>query len=112
MVICVPVTPEGLVDERWGKAALVAVAQVEGGKIAGWQVHDVRWHILHDEGTEGTHHARVARFLLEHKVEAVVAGHMGPPMVHMLDRMGVKAWLGASGNARDAVTGAVESEAG
>jgi predicted Fe-Mo cluster-binding NifX family protein len=52
----------------------------------------------------------VARFLKEHHVEAVVANHMGPPMVHMLDRMGIKVLLGATGNAREAAMGATGSQ--
>jgi predicted Fe-Mo cluster-binding NifX family protein len=107
MLICVPVTPEGLVDPRWGRAGSVAIAQAGADGIAGWQLHDVRWDVLHDEGTEGSHHARVARFLLEHKVEAVVAGHMGPPMVNMLERMRINVWLEADGDARAAVVEAI-----
>jgi predicted Fe-Mo cluster-binding NifX family protein len=102
MVICVPVTEEGLVDPRWGRADRVAIAEVAGDGIGAWQEYDVGWNALHDAGTEGSHHARVARFLQDHHVEAVVANHMGTPMVHMLEKMGVKVWLGARGNARNA----------
>jgi hypothetical protein len=35
---------------------------------------------------------------------------MGIPMVHMLERMGVMVWLGATGNARAAVVKAIESQ--
>jgi hypothetical protein len=31
-------------------------------------------------------------------------------MVHMLERMGVKVWLGAMGNAREAAKGAIDSQ--
>jgi predicted Fe-Mo cluster-binding NifX family protein len=106
MVVCVPVTTEGLIDPRWGRADRVAIAEVTGDGIGAWQEYDVRWHALHDAGTEGSHHARVARFLQEHHVEAVVANHMGKPMVHMLELMGVKVWLGALGNAREAARAA------
>lgn len=47
----------------------------------------------------------MARFLNEHHVEAVLADHMGPPMVHMLERMGVQVLLGAVANAREAAIG-------
>jgi hypothetical protein len=31
-------------------------------------------------------------------------------MVHMLERMGVKIWLGATGKAREAVLGTIDSQ--
>jgi predicted Fe-Mo cluster-binding NifX family protein len=100
MVICVPVTPDGAVDTSWGRAARVAVIRVEDGAIVADEVHPVAWDSLHDTGTEGSHHARVARFLQDQGVEVVVAGHMGQPMVHMLGQMGIQARLGATGDAR------------
>jgi predicted Fe-Mo cluster-binding NifX family protein len=102
MVVCIPVTEEGLIDPRWGRADRVAITEVTGDGIRTWQEHEVGWNALHDAGTEGSHHARVARFVKEHHVDAVLANHMGPPMVHMLERMGVKVLLGAKGNAREA----------
>ncbi len=62
-------------------------------------------------GSEGGHHARVARFLLEHGTEVVVADHMGDPMLHMLAEMGVEVRLGASGDARAAVLAAAQGRA-
>ena len=103
MIVCVPVTPAGEIDPRWGRAALVAIADVQDGGLTSWHEIEVGWDTLHDVGTEGGHHARVATFLLEHGTEVVVAHHMGDPMVHMLAAMGVDVRLGASGNARDAV---------
>lgn len=105
MKVCVPVTPDGLVDPRWGRAARVAVARIEGGSVVDWHEHEVAWDVLHDVGTEGGHHARVARFLTEQGIDVVVAGHMGPPMVQMLGKMRIVARLGASGDARRAVEG-------
>ena len=102
MVVCVPVTIDGLIDPRWGRADRVAIAEVTGSGIADWQEIDVGWSTLHDAATEGSHHARVARLLQDHNVEAVVANHMGMPMVHMLERMGLKIRLGATGDARKA----------
>jgi predicted Fe-Mo cluster-binding NifX family protein len=101
--VCVPVRPDGQLDPRWGKAGSVAIARVGGGAIAGWEVFPVGWDALHDEGTEGGHHARIARFLMEHDVEVVVANHMGPPMQRMLEQMGLAVHLGAGGDARQAV---------
>ena len=108
MIVCIPVAPDGsgAVGHGWGRAARVAVAGLEGGAIVAWDEHDVGWDVLHDEGTEGGHHARIARFLTDHRVEAVVAGHMGPPMVQMLGKMGIAIVLDAEGAARAAVLAA------
>jgi predicted Fe-Mo cluster-binding NifX family protein len=103
MIVCVPVSPDGAVDARWGRASRLAVARLAGGRIVSWEEHDVAWDALHDIGTEGGHHARVARFLQDHGVQVVVAGHMGPPMVQMLGKMRIVAKLGADGDARAAV---------
>jgi predicted Fe-Mo cluster-binding NifX family protein len=110
MVVCVPVTTEGLIDPRWGRADRVAITEVTGDGIEAWQEYDVGWDALHDAGTDGSHHARVARFLQGHKVEGVLANHMGAPMVHMLERMGLKIWLGATGKAREAVLGTIDRQ--
>lgn len=103
MIVCVPVDENGVLDPRWGRANHVAVADVRSGEIADWQDFEVRWGELHDEGAEGSHHARIVRFLLEHKVQAVVANHMGPGMLQTLGKMGVQLHLGATGDARRAV---------
>ena len=103
MIVCVPVTDDGMVDPRWGRAPTVAVADVKGGAIASWREFEVRWDEQHDLGTEGGHHARVARFLREHRVEVVIANHMGPPMAQTLERVGILVRLEARGDARRAV---------
>lgn len=107
MVVCVAVTPDGQIDPRWGRASSVAIAEVGGGTLGRWEEFQVRWDELHDTGTEGGHHARVARFMREHQVAMVVARHMGPDMHHMLERLGIDVRLGAAGDARDAVLAAV-----
>jgi predicted Fe-Mo cluster-binding NifX family protein len=107
MIVCVPVTPDGAVDPRWGRAARVAIADVRDGAIAHWDEQPVGWDALHDEGTEGGHHARVARFLKSQGTQVVVAHHMGEPMEIMLGAMGVRVVFGASGDARAAVLAAV-----
>jgi len=89
MIVCTPVTKEGLIDPRWGRADWVAVANVVNGEIVSWQEVEVSWSRLHDEGTPGSHHARVVSFLRRHQVEAVVANHIGDGMVRMLDTMGL-----------------------
>lgn len=102
MILCVPVTADGLVDPRWGRADRVAVADVRGNVFARWEEFDVGWGRLHDAGPEGQHHARISRFLQEHDVQVVIADHMGPGMEQMLAKMGIVVRLGAAGPARDA----------
>lgn len=109
MIVCVPVDSEGLVDPRWGRAARVVLATMEGETITDWQELAVGWDVLHDAGGEGAHHARVAHFVRDHAVDAVVAHHMGEGMSRMLERMGVRVQLGAGGDARQAVRLAVPS---
>ena len=95
-----------LVGGGWGRAQRVAVATVEDGVVTGWQEHDVRWDLAHDEGTEGSHHARVVRFLREQGVQVVVTGHMGPPMARMLSTMGIRAVTDVAGDAREVAAAA------
>ncbi len=104
MIVCIPVTVDGLVDPRWGRAQRVAIAHLKGDQIESWEVFEVGWGTLHDSGPEGQHHARVARFLQEQRVEVVVAEHMGPGMTEMLAKLGIAVRLGAAGSARDAAT--------
>lgn len=106
MIICVPVHEDGSIDPRWGRAARVAVADVGAEGISRWDEFDVGWDALHDGGGEGSHHARVVRFLREHGVEAVVAHHMGGGMVQTMGKMGLALHLGAEGDARQAVLAA------
>lgn len=69
MFIAIPVTDDGMVDPRWGRARSVAVAEVdENNKLVSWMRHVVRWDELHDEGAHGQHHARIIRFLRENSV--------------------------------------------
>ncbi|HEX2895280.1 MAG TPA: NifB/NifX family molybdenum-iron cluster-binding protein [Marmoricola sp.] len=103
-IVCVPVTPTGEVDRRWGKAAHVALARLQDGAVVDWRVVDVGWDRLHDEGGEGQHHARIVRFLRDNGVAVVVAGGMGPPMQNTLAKLGVRTVLGVTGDARAAAT--------
>jgi predicted Fe-Mo cluster-binding NifX family protein len=109
MIVCVPVTADGMVDPRWGRATRVAIATVQAGRIADWRVVDVHWDDLHDVGTEGGHHARVATFLRGNRVGMVVAGHMGEPMRATLGQMDLAVRLGATGDARRAVLAAAQA---
>ena len=104
LTVCVPITPEGQVGGGFGRAPRVAVASVDAGVVTGWQEFPVAWDVLHDTSTEGGHHARVARFLVDHSIELVVVDHMGEGMRQMLDRMGLAVVMGAAGDARQAVS--------
>ena len=106
VVVCVPVAPGRQVDHSWGKATVVATARVVDGVVTEWTEDSVGWDVLHDEGHHGSHHARIARFLLERSAQAVTAAHMGQPMVIMLGKMGLVVELGASGDAEAAVLAA------
>ena len=94
----------------WGKAQRIALATVDDdGTVTDWAEHDVRWDLAHDEGTEGSHHARVVRFLKENGVQVVATGHMGPPMARMLATMGIRAVTDATGDPRTAAVAAAAS---
>ncbi|MHB1063335.1 MAG: NifB/NifX family molybdenum-iron cluster-binding protein [Georgenia sp.] len=111
MTVIVPVTTEGRTGHSWGKAPRVAVATVSAGTITAWQETDVRWDASHDEGTEGSHHARIARFLKDHDVDTVLAHHMGPGMQRMLATMEITVRPVAAGaDARAAVLAAVAGD--
>ncbi len=106
MRVCVPVTADGGVDPRWGRAERVAVADVTDGEIRSWQEFTVGWGTLHDQGSEGAHHARAARFLRENHVQAIAVDHVGSGMQRMLESMSVRIVTGLSGNARSAARAA------
>jgi predicted Fe-Mo cluster-binding NifX family protein len=106
MKVCVPVTADGQVDPRWGRADRVAVAEVAGGEVRSWEELAVGWGALHDQGTEGAHHARVARFLRDNEIQAVGVHHMGPGMERMLGSMAIRVVAGLSGDARSAARAA------
>jgi predicted Fe-Mo cluster-binding NifX family protein len=112
MIVCVAVADDGTVAQRWARAERVALADVTPAGIESWREIDVRWADLRETGSEGRHHARVARFLRENQVGAVAARHMGAGMEHMLGKLGVAVRLGASGNARQAALHAAESAPG
>ena len=108
MIACIPVAADDVTAPGWGRAHRVAVADVSNGQITDWRTVDVGWDTSHDEGTEGAHHARVARFLIDQHIEIVVAQHMGPGMTRMLSGMGLPVALGAGPDARGAVIAAVQ----
>jgi predicted Fe-Mo cluster-binding NifX family protein len=109
MIVCIPVTEDGRAGGGWGRAHRVALATASAGTITDWQEVEVGWDTAHDEGTEGSHHARIARFLIDNHVDAVVTGHMGPPMARMLHTMGIRTSMDADGDARAAVLAALDA---
>ena len=106
MRVCVPITDDGQVDPRWGRADRVAVADVAGKEIRDWQEFTVAWGTLHDQGTEGAHHARVARFLRDNQVDAVAVCHVGSGMQRMLGSMAIRVVTGPGGDAHSAARAA------
>jgi predicted Fe-Mo cluster-binding NifX family protein len=106
MKVCVPVSADGQVDLRWGRADRVALADVADGEIRDWQEFTVGWGTLHDQGTEGAHHARVARFLRDNQVQAIAVHHVGPGMQRMLESMAIRVVTGPGGDARSAACAA------
>jgi predicted Fe-Mo cluster-binding NifX family protein len=107
MKVCVAITADRQVDPRWGRADRVAIAEVADGEIRDWQEFTVSWETLHDQGTEGAHHARIARFLRDNQVQAVAVHHVGPGMERMLGSMAIRVVTGLSGDARRAAVAAV-----
>lgn len=105
MKACVTVEDDRI-GHGWGRAERVAVAEVVDGQITSWTEHEVGWGMLHDTGTGGAHHARVAKFLREQGVELVVAGNMGEGQQRMLATMKIRVVLGVEGDARSAVLAA------
>ncbi|MSS45661.1 dinitrogenase iron-molybdenum cofactor [Cutibacterium sp. WCA-380-WT-3A] len=113
MNVMIPVRQDGSVEPRFGKAPMVAVAQVDSNShITAWQTFHVEWDRLHDEGTEGSHHARIVRFLREHDVVACVATHVGMGMQRTLAAMKIPVLPATSPDARESVEAAVAAAYG
>lgn len=85
-----------------GRARRVGRATVHDGSIVGWDEFDVKWDEAHGNDNEGLHHARIARFFLDHRAHWVVAAGAGPDMRRMLEKAGIRLTF-SSGEARDAV---------
>ena len=109
-----------LVGTGLGRATTIAVADVEDSQIRSWEEYEVRWDLSHDQpaqpsaagarpdASHGSHHARIVSFMKEHGVQVVVTGHVGPPMAHTLDLMGISVVTGAIGDAKQAALDAAQ----
>ncbi|HEU4513175.1 MAG TPA: NifB/NifX family molybdenum-iron cluster-binding protein [Nocardioidaceae bacterium] len=103
MIVCTTLGPDGVVGGGLGRASHVALASVDDGQVTSWDEIEVGWDRLHGEGTEGSHHARIVKFLREHDVNVVVAKGVGEGMQRVLGNMGIRMALGLQGDARQAV---------
>jgi len=107
MIVATPVTAEGQSAAAWGKAHWIGVAGVEDGVVTTWQVHEVGWDVSHDEGTHGSHHARIVRFIKEQAIDAVVVDHMGPGMVQVMQTMRIPVLPASPGDAQASILAAL-----
>jgi predicted Fe-Mo cluster-binding NifX family protein len=106
MKVCIPITGAGRVDHRFGRAQRLAVATVENGDVTDWSEFDVAWDVLREQGSDGSHHARVAGFVRDHQIEVVLVDHVGPGMQRMLTTMGVRIQAPVGEDARAATAAA------
>ena len=107
MIVATPVTESGQSAAAWGKAHWIGVASLQDGAVTTWQVHEVGWDVSHDEGTHGSHHARIVRFLKEQDIGAVVVDHMGPGMVQVMQTMRIPVLPASPGDAQASEVAAV-----
>ena len=106
MIVAVTVTPEGGVGGGLGRAQTVALADVREATVADWTEVPVGWGDLHGSGPEGTHHARIVRFLVENEVAVVVTSGLGEGMRRTLDKLRVAVRTDLAGDARAAALAA------
>jgi len=102
MIIGVTTTPDGLVGGGLGRAQTMAVADVRDGALASWTEIQVGWADLRGTGTEGSHHARIVRFVREHALEVVVTSGLGEGMRTTMGKLGVAVRTDLAGDARAA----------
>ena len=107
MIVATPVSESGQSAAAWGKAHWIGVANLKDGAVTTWQIHEVAWDVSHDEGTHGSHHARIVRFLKEQGIDAVVVDHMGPGMVQVMQTMRIPMLPASPGDAQASVVAAV-----
>ena len=106
MIVGVTITPQGTVGGGLGRAQRMAVATVLDGGITSWTEIDVGWGDLHGTGPEGTHHARIVRFVREHGLQCVVTSGLGEGMRTTMGKLGVTVRTDLTGDARAAALAA------
>lgn len=108
MTIAIPVTAEGAVFERLGKAPFVATCVLRDGEVTGWTEHAVGWDQTYGVDVMGNHHARVMRFMQDNEVTDVVAADVCDNMRRSLEAKGVSLHADHAGDARAAVLAALQ----
>ena len=81
--------PNGFVSGGLGRAATVAVADAEAIYVHSWEEIAVGWDAAHDTQAEGSHHGNMVRFMQDHGIQIVIAGHVGEGMRVVLEKMGI-----------------------
>lgn len=103
MKYAIPVTADDRLGPSLSRAHWVAIATYADNAIITWRVYEVEWDVLHETEGEDAHDARVAVFLREHGVGAVVANHVGAGLRPTLKRVGIPVFPAKSPSARGAV---------
>jgi predicted Fe-Mo cluster-binding NifX family protein len=83
----------GQIWQHFGKTEFFKFYDVEDGRIIKSEV----------VSTNGAGHGALADFLAENKVDAVICGGVGSPMIGRLEGYGIKAYPGVAGDADQAV---------
>jgi len=84
----------GEVWQHFGRTEYFKIYDIEDGKLVNSEV----------VSTNGEGHGALADFLAERKVEAVICGGVGSPMIARLEGYGIKAYPGVQGLADNAVS--------
>ena len=87
--ILVALGSDGSVSGGLGRAPRVAVCEASAAGVLSWEETPVGWDATHDTVAHGMQHGTILRFLLDGKVEAVLAGHAGAPMQEQLKKLGI-----------------------
>lgn len=122
MKLAIAVLPNGLVNTHLGRANKVAVVTADNKEIVGWEEFDVPFGQLHgghghqhhhdhhdhnhdhSHGHPAGHHEAIRDFMVEHNVDAVLAEHSGPGIVHLLGESNIKlVVVDVSGTAKEVV---------
>ncbi len=87
--ILVALGADGTVSGGLGRAPRVAVCEASADGVQSWEETAVGWDATHDTVAHGTQHGTILRFLLDGRVEAVLAGHAGAPMQEQIRKLGI-----------------------